>query len=182
MARGVLGCTKDFTGKVDFSSSYAADIDGDGDVDLLSSDNCISLQGVCLGMIRWHENTDGKGSFGGQPYMISGDDLYYWVHADDLDADGDEDVLLAGLDGVFWYENTPLEAGDANHDGIFDELDIVHVLQAAKYLTSEPATFEQGDWNNDGVFDQLDIVARFTDRELLERVVIDAVFAATERT
>ena len=51
------------------------------------------------------------------------------------------------------------EAGDANHDLQFDQQDIVHVLQAAKYLTGEPATFEQGDWNNDGVFNQLDLVA-----------------------
>ena len=34
----------------------------------------------------------------------------------------------------------------------------MQVLQAAKYLTGEPATFEEGDWNEDGVFDQLDIV------------------------
>ncbi len=49
--------------------------------------------------------------------------------------------------------------GDSNGDGIFDQLDIVQVLQAAKYLTGEPATYEEGDWNVDGVFDQLDIVA-----------------------
>jgi hypothetical protein len=51
------------------------------------------------------------------------------------------------------------KAGDANRDFQFDQLDIVQVLQAAKYLTGQPATFEQGDWNGDGVFDQLDIVA-----------------------
>ena len=38
-------------------------------------------------------------------------------------------------------------------------MDLVLVLQAAKYLTGEPTTWEQGDWNGDGVFDQLDIVA-----------------------
>lgn len=49
--------------------------------------------------------------------------------------------------------------GDANRDGEFDQLDIVLVQQAAKYLTGEPATWSEGDWNNDGVFNQLDIVA-----------------------
>ena len=51
------------------------------------------------------------------------------------------------------------EAGDSNRDFQFDQQDIVQVLQAAMYLTGEPATFEQGDWNNDGLFNQLDIVA-----------------------
>jgi hypothetical protein len=48
--------------------------------------------------------------------------------------------------------------GDSNRDGQFNQLDVVAVLQAAKYLTGQPATFEQGDWNGDGVFDALDIV------------------------
>jgi hypothetical protein len=49
-------------------------------------------------------------------------------------------------------------AGDANEDGLFDQSDIVLVLQAAKYLTGQPATWSEGDWNGDGVFDQLDLV------------------------
>jgi hypothetical protein len=48
--------------------------------------------------------------------------------------------------------------GDSNGDGVFNQLDIVHVLQAGKYLTRQPATFAEGDWNGDGVFDQPDIV------------------------
>ena len=61
--------------------------------------------------------------------------------------------------------------GDANQDLTFDQLDLVEVLQAGKYLTGEPATWGEGDWNGapggspgnppagDGVYDQLDIVA-----------------------
>ena len=49
--------------------------------------------------------------------------------------------------------------GDSNGDGVFNQLDIVAVLQAGKYLTGEPATFSEGDWNGDGLFDSLDIVA-----------------------
>ena len=48
--------------------------------------------------------------------------------------------------------------GDSNGDGQFDELDIVEVLQTAKYRTGQPATFAEGDWNNDGFFDQLDVI------------------------
>jgi hypothetical protein len=49
--------------------------------------------------------------------------------------------------------------GDANSDGVFNQLDVVKVLQAGKYLTGQQATFAEGDWNGDGVFNQRDIVA-----------------------
>lgn len=61
--------------------------------------------------------------------------------------------------------------GDANQDLAFDQLDLVQVLRAGKYLTGEPATWQEGDWNGapgkylngppqgDGVFDQLDVLA-----------------------
>ena len=64
-----------------------------------------------------------------------------------------------------------LQPGDANQDLQFNQLDIIAVLQANKYLTRQPATWAEGDWNEapggtlgnpppgDGVFDQKDIVA-----------------------
>ena len=50
-------------------------------------------------------------------------------------------------------------AGDANGDGAFNQLDIVHVLQAAKYRTSQVANWLEGDWDGNGRFDQFDIIA-----------------------
>jgi hypothetical protein len=50
------------------------------------------------------------------------------------------------------------QPGDANMDSQFDQLDLVQVLQAAKYQTGRPATFAEGDWNGDGVFDPRDVV------------------------
>lgn len=53
----------------------------------------------------------------------------------------------------------------------FDQLDLVQVQVAAKYLTGQPATWGEGDWNGapgdsqgnpppgDGRFDQVDIIA-----------------------
>jgi len=51
------------------------------------------------------------------------------------------------------------EPGDANQDFIFDEMDIVQVAEAAKYMTGDWATWAQGDWNDDEHFNNLDIVA-----------------------
>lgn len=64
-----------------------------------------------------------------------------------------------------------LEAGDADQDYDFDQLDLVRVQIAGKYLTTQAATWGEGDWNGapggergsppigDGLFNQLDIVA-----------------------
>lgn len=49
--------------------------------------------------------------------------------------------------------------GDANHDGVFDQFDVVQVAESGKYLTGASATWEEGDWTGDGRFDQHDIVA-----------------------
>jgi hypothetical protein len=49
-------------------------------------------------------------------------------------------------------------AGDANQDGRFDQIDVIAVLQAAKYRTGQSATWSQGDWNGDGLFNQFDII------------------------
>ena len=58
-----------------------------------------------------------------------------------------------------------VQAGDADQDLDFDQLDLVQVQVAGKYLTGRDATWGEGDWNKaprmqgDGVFDQNDIVA-----------------------
>jgi hypothetical protein len=64
-----------------------------------------------------------------------------------------------------------LRAGDADQDFDFDQLDLVRVQIAAKYLTGRSATWGEGDWNGapgggrgqpptgDGLFNQRDIVA-----------------------
>lgn len=66
-----------------------------------------------------------------------------------------------------------LQAGDADMDCDFDQIDLVKVQVAAKYLTGEAATWGEGDWDGapggsvadkmpplgNGQFDQLDIIA-----------------------
>jgi hypothetical protein len=89
----------------------------------------------------------------------------------DLDQNGvtDNDDLVA------WQEltggGTALQPGDADQDLDFDQIDLVQVQIAAKYLTGQAATWGEGDWNGapggsqgnppagNGLFDQLDVVA-----------------------
>ena len=64
-----------------------------------------------------------------------------------------------------------LQAGDADQDLDFDQLDLVQVQIAAKYLSGQAAAWGEGDWNGapggkqgnppagNGLFDQIDIIS-----------------------
>jgi hypothetical protein len=81
-------------------SVIAADLDGDGDLDVLSASTSDDK-------VAWYENTDGKGTFGPQRVIAQSADSPKSVFAADLDGDGDTDVLSASIsdDKIAWYEN-----------------------------------------------------------------------------
>lgn len=66
-------------------SLFGADIDGDGDTDILS--------GSYRGTLAWHENLDGNGSFGAPIVIEVTTDPVRQVHAFDVEGDGDIDVV-----------------------------------------------------------------------------------------
>ena len=81
------------------SDVYAVDLDGDGDLDVLSASWGDDK-------IAWYAN-DGTGRFGSQQIITSLTYLARSVYAADLDGDGDLDVLSAsaGDDRIAWYAN-----------------------------------------------------------------------------
>ena len=86
------------------ASVFAADVDGDGDTDVLSASSDDDT-------IAWYEN-DGAGNFTTHTITTSADAAYS-VFAADVDGDGDMDVLSATnntavgavFDTIAWYEN-----------------------------------------------------------------------------
>ncbi|WP_436514593.1 FG-GAP-like repeat-containing protein [Ekhidna sp. To15] len=91
--------THDISTTADLASSvYAADIDGDGDMDVLSASRNDDR-------IAWYEN-DGNESFTTHDISTTAD-LASSVYAADIDGDGDMDVLSASQsdDRIAWYEN-----------------------------------------------------------------------------
>ncbi len=87
-------------------SVAAADVDGDGDLDILGAAEQAEN-------IAWWENTAGDGSTWSE-HTVHGGVFGPWdVAAADVDGDGDPDVLYAarGADDISWWENV---AGDGS--------------------------------------------------------------------
>ncbi len=79
-------------------SVYAVDVDGDGDIDVLSASRDDDK-------IAWYEN-DGNENFTSHTITTSANRASS-VYAVDVDGDGDIDVLSASNndDKIAWYEN-----------------------------------------------------------------------------
>ena len=104
-----------------YQDLFAADVDGDGDVDVLSA--------AKNDIVSWHENTDGQGAFAAKQSITTTADGARSVHPADVDGDGDFDVLSASFDDdtIGWYRQTnvsdPLDE-DTDDDGLLDGFEV----------------------------------------------------------
>jgi hypothetical protein len=82
-------------------SISAADLDGDGDPDVVSAHSATD-------QIAWYENLDGAGTFGTERLISAETDQPLSAFAVDVDGDGDLDVVSASRsdDKIAWYENS----------------------------------------------------------------------------
>ncbi|MBI2280953.1 MAG: T9SS type A sorting domain-containing protein [Bacteroidetes bacterium] len=119
-----------------YSSVDATDLDGDGDLDVLSASEGDNR-------IAWYENL-GNGNFGSSLIIANNVYIASAVYASDIDGDGDSDVLSASVGNgeIAWYENLG--------DSIFSAQNPVSTASAFGPLSTHAA-----DLDNDGDIDVL---------------------------
>lgn len=150
------------------SSGYSelikgADLDGDGDTDILS-------KLIQDGELVWFKNLDGVGNFGEKIVLGDPNTTYNYIFPQDLDNDGDIDILLSsGSDGeIIWLENlnglgnfsdekviwdatisiTWLETADIDNDG---DQDIVYYYPALDQIVWLENLDGQGNFDNENI-------------------------------
>lgn len=137
------------------SNVQAADLDGDGDIDLVNSftENYVRY-------LVWYENTGGHFF---TPQTIQVERLGYIedVAVADIDRDGRLDVVSASLSDIRWYDRRMI--GDTDRDGYFTSFDLVQVFQTGEYEDGLPlnSVYDEGDWDGNGEFDSADLVLAF---------------------
>jgi len=83
-------------------SVYSEDIDGDGDMDVLSY---AEVTDIWADDIAWWENSDGSGT-SWVYHLVDNTEGQYHVFSQDIDGDGDMDILgVADAGKVVWWEN-----------------------------------------------------------------------------
>ncbi|RDK85354.1 FG-GAP-like repeat-containing protein [Marinirhabdus gelatinilytica] len=139
---------------------HLADLDGDNDLDVLSS-SYLSHE------VAWFENIDGQGNFGTRNILSDIEMGSFGIDTADLDGDNDIDVLTSSdfsPFGYFWHENLDglgdfgsgislsqtnrprrIKAGDLDNDG---DNDIVYVNSEAGVIAKSENLDGQGNFGN----------------------------------
>lgn len=103
------------------ASIFAADLDDDFDVDLVSAspgDNTIA----------WYENTDGEGNFSSANILPSDATGANAVFVADLNNDGQSDILAASENQIFWFENTDGQGNFSTSKTVAENVDTVQAI------------------------------------------------------
>lgn len=122
--------------------AFAADIDNDGDNDIISTSEMGNF-------IAWQENLDGTGNFGSLQIISGNIDGPNSINVADIDNDGDNDVFFASRDD--------------NYLGFFENLNGQGSFAPARIISdkvSSPIGIKIGDIDNDGYLDVMDIAAK----------------------
>ena len=148
-------------------SVYAADVDGDGYMDVLGAAHLADD-------ITWWENSDGSGTVWIEHTVNRNFDGAHSVYAADVDGDGDMDVLGAAYNAndITWWENTDGSGTVWSEHTVDGEFDLAHSVYSADvdgdgYMDVLGAAYNADDitwWN----------VSGYVEEGTLESSILDA--------
>jgi hypothetical protein len=154
------------TGFVDSSSVHAADVDGDGDTDVLSVD-------VFANSVYWYQNSGAQPPAWTRHVVTSTVDDPFSVFPADVDGDGDVDVLSASTedDTIAWHENDGTETPAWTKRVITTQASAALAVSAADLDGDLDVDVVSGGWGNEIAWYQNDgnALPTFTRRVLSDR-------------
>ncbi|MEM9050789.1 MAG: FG-GAP-like repeat-containing protein, partial [Bacteroidota bacterium] len=113
------------------------DFDGDGDDDLIYSDEARDGDNGNPGAIYWHENM-GDGQFGDRQLIVAGHDYIYFMKVIDIDGDDDFDIFYTTNNRYYLHRNLG--------SNVFTEREIVGEPWTTRYS-------DLNDFDQDGYYD-----------------------------
>ena len=121
-------------------SVYAADLDGDGDTDVLT-------EAPSTGGLSWYENQDGSGDFSEAQDLAIDITGATSILVADVNGDSAADILVAGGNTIAWYENLALSP-----DGEMPGLDPGEMpgSDPGEMHGSDPGEMPDADMNGEG--------------------------------
>ena len=106
---------------ITFIDIQHVDVDGDGDKDIMYIENNPRT-------LKWLENEDGAGSFSNAQLILEQDFIRQFIF-EDIDLDGDNDLLLSFTDTfndwISWLENEDGQGNFGNEQLLIDDLDFL---------------------------------------------------------
>jgi hypothetical protein len=162
--------------------THTPDTDGDQSFDWISMEIPNDGNTYHPGALQWQDGVDDSNGGVISYASAGGDGMFYHNEDGNFYTPSVGDELTAGHSSgrggrayQYYFElggaGVRLQAGDADQDLDFDQIDLVKVQIAGKYLSGQSASWGEGDWDGapggtpgspppgDGRFDQLDIIA-----------------------
>ena len=156
---------------------YAADLDGDGDMDVLAASTADDR-------VIWFENLDGLGNFGPEKIINNDANGVIAVRAADLDGDGDNDVIAAifGDGKISWYENMDGLGSFSTEKVVSNHTPTVRLLQCADIDMDGDLDVVAAISGNDtiGWFENIDGLGNFDSAQIITEDIDGPVWVLVE--
>lgn len=108
------------TGSHENDELYASDIDNDGDIDIISGESNVTSQSTIVYVLN-----NGDGTYANYQTMESNVSVISKIFAEDFDADGDQEVIVAAVNrgDISWFENLAVNCSANGTTRVIDACD-----------------------------------------------------------